>query len=102
MMEPKTCPHCGYIWTPRKENPKKCPQCANPLWQSPRPKKKNPVDAMKHFKDGEAVFILPKGVGFPVEDVNQPLNDVLLPISDRESNLAAARAKAEALFNKLK
>ena len=101
-MDPKTCPHCGYIWTPRKENPKKCPQCANPLWQSPRPKKKKPVDAVKHFEDGEAVFILPKGIRFPVEDVNQPLNDVLLPISDRESNLAAARAKAEALFSKLK
>jgi hypothetical protein len=72
------------------------------LWQSPRPHKKKPVDAVKHFEDGEAVFILPKGVRFPVEDVNQPLNDVLLPISDRESNLAAAKARAEELFNKLK
>lgn len=40
-MEPMTCPHvtCKYEWTPRKENPKKCPQCQNSLWQSPRPKR---------------------------------------------------------------
>ena len=41
-MEPITCPHatCGRTWTPRKANPVKCPTCQNPLWQSPRPKRK--------------------------------------------------------------
>lgn len=40
-MEPRTCPHstCGHTWTPRKAEPKKCPQCQNPLWRSSRPKK---------------------------------------------------------------
>ena len=37
-MEPKTCHHCGNEWTPRKANPKKCPQCQNSLWRSSRPK----------------------------------------------------------------
>jgi hypothetical protein len=40
-------------------------------------------------------------VPIPAEDVNQPLNDVLLPISDRESNLASAKARAENLFKEL-
>jgi len=22
-----TCPHCGYIWTPRKSSPRYCPAC---------------------------------------------------------------------------
>ena len=29
------CPHCGYEWTPRVENPKKCPMCQKwlPPWK---------------------------------------------------------------------
>ena len=23
----RTCPHCGYVWTPRKSEPKVCPYC---------------------------------------------------------------------------
>jgi predicted Zn-ribbon and HTH transcriptional regulator len=25
--EPMTCPHCGYVFTPRVEKPKRCPLC---------------------------------------------------------------------------
>jgi len=32
-MEKKVCPHCGYEWIPRVENPKKCPRCAR--WLEP-------------------------------------------------------------------
>lgn len=41
-MEPVTCPHdgCGYTWTPRKEKPKKCPQCQNPLRKVAGPPKR--------------------------------------------------------------
>jgi hypothetical protein len=28
---PIKCPHCGYIWLPRMTNPKRCPQCKQPL-----------------------------------------------------------------------
>ena len=38
--EVKRCHHCGHEWEPRVKNPKKCPQCQNPLWVSPRPKMK--------------------------------------------------------------
>jgi predicted Zn-ribbon and HTH transcriptional regulator len=27
LMEKKTCPKCGYTWTPRVETPKACPEC---------------------------------------------------------------------------
>ena len=90
-MDTKTCPHCGYIWTPRKENPKKCPQCANPLWQSQRPKKKKnePVAVVAQLAE-QPVFSGPVEGSIPSDSPT---------IEDR---LASARAKVEALFNKLK
>jgi predicted Zn-ribbon and HTH transcriptional regulator len=39
-IEVKRCHHCGHEWEPRVKHPKKCPQCQNPLWVSPRPKVK--------------------------------------------------------------
>jgi ssDNA-binding Zn-finger/Zn-ribbon topoisomerase 1 len=27
------CPFCGYIWIPRKPEPKKCPRCHNVIWR---------------------------------------------------------------------
>ena len=30
------CLRCGNEWTPRKEHPKKCPECQNPNWDKPR------------------------------------------------------------------
>ena len=95
-MEPKTCPHCGYIWTPRKENPKKCPQCANPLWQSPRPKTHHGESSTEVEQPAEV-----DSKSLPNAGKTQGGDPCLSPptIEDR---LASARAKAEALFNKLK
>lgn len=39
-LEQQKCHHCGHEWEPRVKRPKKCPQCQNPLWVSPRPKKR--------------------------------------------------------------
>lgn len=30
-IQPRRCPHCGYIWTPRIPDPKRCPQCKQAL-----------------------------------------------------------------------
>jgi hypothetical protein len=40
-LEMVKCHHagCGHEWEPRVKNPKRCPQCQNPLWKSARPKK---------------------------------------------------------------
>jgi hypothetical protein len=37
------CLRCGYEWTPRKENPKKCPSCQNPGWNTPRTRRRRVV-----------------------------------------------------------
>jgi len=37
------CERCGHIWIPRKseEEPKVCPKCKSPYWNTPRrPKQK--------------------------------------------------------------
>ena len=51
------CPHanCGYEWTPRKENPKKCPNCQNPLWRSDKPKKMASSSKAEHLAVNETV-----------------------------------------------
>jgi DNA-directed RNA polymerase subunit RPC12/RpoP len=33
------CPKCGYIWMPRKPQPKRCPRCG--YWLIPKPKGDN-------------------------------------------------------------
>jgi hypothetical protein len=38
-----TCLRCGYDWTPRKENPKKCPSCQNPGWNTPRTRRRRVI-----------------------------------------------------------
>lgn len=83
-MERKTCPHptCGYEWTPRKANPVKCPQCTNPLWRSPNPKKKR----VKTEVSPESIEApAPPGVEFP-------------RVGD---GLIAAKNKVEELFRRL-
>jgi hypothetical protein len=42
-LETQKCHHCGHEWEPRVKKPKKCPQCQNPLWVSPRPKRQKNV-----------------------------------------------------------
>lgn len=36
-MKQKTCEcqNCGYIWEPRKPNPKCCPKCISRYWAQP-------------------------------------------------------------------
>lgn len=31
-----TCPKCRYTWTPRKADPKQCPNCTYRLWRGKR------------------------------------------------------------------
>lgn len=33
------CERCGYVWIPRKESPKNCPNCISPYWNKPRTRK---------------------------------------------------------------
>ena len=35
-----TCLRCGNEWEPRKPNPKRCPACQNPTWNTPYRRKK--------------------------------------------------------------
>lgn len=34
------CLRCGHTWTPRKQNPERCPKCNSPYWNKPRKKVK--------------------------------------------------------------
>ena len=36
-----TCLRCGNEWEPRKPNPKRCPACQNPTWNTPYKRKRN-------------------------------------------------------------
>ena len=31
-----TCTRCEIVWTPRTPDPKKCPACNSPYWNTPR------------------------------------------------------------------
>lgn len=90
-MEPITCPHptCGYQWTPRKENPRKCPQCMNPLWKSPRPKKVGRTITTVSLTELANFPEEPECVQAPEE-----------PTKVKDS-LSAAKAKAEELMRRL-
>lgn len=92
-MEPKTCPHktCGHTWTPRKAEPKKCPQCQNPLWTSPRPKKARPTVEVVHVPREE----WPDSV---VEMLDEAMESAAPPPKD---SLSEAKARAEELIRQL-
>ncbi|MFA5336601.1 MAG: hypothetical protein WC324_06755 [Candidatus Omnitrophota bacterium] len=34
--EPARC-RCGYTWTPRRDNPERCPKCGTTAWRTPAP-----------------------------------------------------------------
>lgn len=37
-----SCERCGHIWVPRKKGePRVCPKCKSPYWNTPRKGKKN-------------------------------------------------------------
>lgn len=92
----KTCHHCGYEWTPRKAEPRKCPQCQNSLWRSPRPKKFGGGGSGRHLdrriknesRDGEKVQVR-----------ILPPEPSITPIE--KDTLSEAKAKAEALLRRL-
>lgn len=127
-MEPRTCPHltCGHTWTPRKANPKKCPQCQNPLWRSSRPKmpKVDIVYSQQENWPASVVAMLDEAIGSregsssvverpsaKVSDDEVGLSDdnaeggssVQIPASPHSENdsLSDARKRAEALFARL-
>ena len=115
-MEPKTCHHCGYQWTPRKENPKKCPQCMNPLWKSPRPKKTgsgtrwssaSPIaavdDGVKN-REGRSSPSTAVDSGDYLKAVRihpEPQNSECAQAPIEKDSLSEAKAKAEELFRRL-
>jgi hypothetical protein len=90
-MEPRTCPHktCGNVWTPRKANPKKCPQCGNSLWQSPRPK----TIKMVPPSEGDVFVNASEYDVMSSSDMNEDP-----PVKD---TLSEAKARAEALLRQL-
>lgn len=83
-VEPKHCHHCGHDWTPRKANPKKCPQCQNSLWKSAKPKRKN----MVHLSEVRE---------FSVDEM-ESLAQTSSPAADF---IESARTKAEELLRRL-
>lgn len=90
-MEPKTCHHCGNEWEPRKANPKKCPQCQNPLWRSSRPKKislRSPI-TLRTEDATSTESLVPES---PTECSHAP--------GDKDI-LSQAKARAEALMRQL-
>ena len=105
-MDPKHCHHCDYEWTPRKENPKKCPQCQNSLWRSAKPKK--PRTAAQVFMN-EAVEDL--NAGIPFDAPNPPhvwpvyggIERGSMPVDEPSTtpSFAEQRRKAEELLRKL-
>jgi predicted RNA-binding Zn-ribbon protein involved in translation (DUF1610 family) len=93
-VEPRTCHHCGNEWTPRKANPKKCPQCANSLWRSPRPKKQKVEIAMSH----EPLDLSGIGMAQEGDEVAPNIN----PFTNGQNDtLSEAKARAEELFRRL-
>ena len=93
-MEPKTCHHCGNEWTPRKANPKKCPQCQNSLWQSPRPKKPGSGARQTHQTAGAD-----QGLPEPsVMQVSNPASPIQVIENDTLSDM---KSRAEELFKRL-
>lgn len=95
-MEPKTCPHptCGHIWTSRKANPKKCPQCQNPMWRSSRPKKTGSGARQTHQTAGA-------DQGLPEPSVVQVSNPASPTIPIEKDSLSDAKARAEELMRQL-
>jgi len=51
-MRTKTCPYCGYKWTPRKHNPKCCPRCRRYL-----PTKKSTSQAKNSIYKGDEALL---------------------------------------------
>lgn len=98
-MEPRTCPHstCGHTWTPRKADPKKCPQCQNPLWRSPRPKRQKQVVVQEIKYSLSDLETAPQGEWL-VHPEKQGPECVHAPEID---SLSEAKARAEELLRKL-
>lgn len=95
-MEPITCPHstCGYTWTPRKANPKKCPQCQNSLWRSPMPKRARSDNGSTSDLQSEGGGSIPSASTIPEpECVRAPEKDSLSQRMRRAEELFARIAQ---------
>lgn len=68
-----TCLRCGNEWTPRKENPRKCPSCQNPNWNRETRKRKIPQPTTK----AEATPACESAPGRGMEAVPVVENDTL-------------------------
>lgn len=100
-MEPRTCPHptCGHIWTPRKAEPKKCPQCQNPMWRSTRPKKTGSGARQTHQTAG-ADHGLPEPSVVQVSNPASPTVEVQ-DAPEENDTLSQMKNRAEALLRQL-
>jgi hypothetical protein len=89
-----TCLRCGNEWTPRKENPKRCPGCQNPNWNRPRKNRRASVAqlaeqvTLNHEVEGST----PSGSTTEPECVRAPVE---------QDSLSELKARAEALMGKL-
>lgn len=54
------CPYCGYEWTPRQLNPKKCPMCQKWLIKKLKRKKKEEARAKLIGMKGSNIILSPK------------------------------------------
>jgi DNA-directed RNA polymerase subunit RPC12/RpoP len=105
-LELMKCHHCGHEWEPRVKRPKKCPQCQNPLWVSPRPKRKAhapmptvpseaaaPAPPTTDTNTGEAAV---SGVGEPASEPVETLEPIYTRVEVGESETAVQRLQREA------
>lgn len=108
-MEPRTCPHptCGHAWTPRKAEPKKCPQCQNPLWRSSRPKNVTGSGTRRSSAspfaavDGGATVREGQGQPPTAADPGDDLEVVRIHPDPEKDTLSQMKNRAEALLRQL-
>jgi hypothetical protein len=75
----KKCHHCGHEWEPRVKNPKKCPQCQNPLWVSPRPKVKRKAAVPTPIAVSEGAALTPLTTDTSTEEVQSAVSGAVEP-----------------------
>jgi hypothetical protein len=102
------CHHCGHEWEPRVKQPKKCPQCQNPLWKSDRPKKRNVVMGVDTAGEGttsitssEEVAPMPPTTDTSTEEVQSDASGVVEPEVETEPLVLRLQREAEERLRRL-